>query len=57
MLVREGGPMGPEFGLASPPDGQWATAPQGSLLFASMLHGSTDPLGNADHTLHEMLAQ
>lgn len=57
MLLREGGLISTEFGPSFPSRGQWETAPQASLLLASTLHGSTNPLGHADHTLHEMLAQ
>lgn len=45
--------LGPGF----PPDRQREAGPHGSLLLAGTLHGSTDPLGNADHALHKMLAQ
>lgn len=44
------------LGSSLPPSPGPPPAPD-SLLSACLLHGSADPLGNADHALYDMLAQ
>lgn len=44
-------------GLPSKDSREQPSTPHKVLLLSSVLHSSSDPLGNADHTLHKMLAQ